>query len=151
MELRAKFFDELTAAELYELLKARAEIFVVEQNCAYLDPDGRDYESLHVFFAEDGAVAAYLRAYREDAETVRMGRVLTRTHGTGLGGRLLAEGIARIRAALDPKRICIEAQCYAVGFYEREGFRVCSEPFLEDGIPHVRMVLELPPAGSENG
>ena len=143
VSLKSKYFSELSAKELYEILKARAEIFVVEQNCVYQDLDGADYESLHVFFEKDGKIMAYLRAFRKDNDTVRMGRVLTLRHGTGLGGRLLREGIAQIRAKMHPARICIEAQCYATGFYEREGFQICSEEFLEDGIPHVQMVLQL--------
>ena len=126
---------------MYEILRARAEIFVVEQNCVYQDLDGIDYESLHVFAEEGGKVTAYLRAFYKDEDTVQMGRVLTLRHGEGLGGKLLREGIAQIRARMHPAKICIDAQCYATGFYEREGFRICSEEFLEDGIPHVRMVL----------
>lgn len=139
--MRSKYFDELTTRELYEILRARAEIFVVEQNCVYQDLDGIDYESLHVFAEEGGKVTAYLRAFYKDEDTVQMGRVLTLRHGEGLGGKLLREGIAQIRARMHPAKICIDAQCYATGFYEREGFRICSEEFLEDGIPHVRMVL----------
>ena len=139
--MRSKYFDELTTTELYEILRARAEIFVVEQNCVYQDLDGIDYESLHVFAEEGGKVTAYLRAFYKDEDTVQMGRVLTLRHGEGLGGKLLREGIAQIRARMHPAKICIDAQCYATGFYEREGFRICSEEFLEDGIPHVRMVL----------
>ena len=139
--MRSKYFDELSTNELYEILRARAEIFVVEQNCVYQDLDGIDYESLHVFAEEGGKVTAYLRAFYKDDDTVQMGRVLTLRHGEGLGGKLLREGIAQIRARMHPAKICIDAQCYATGFYEREGFRICSEEFLEDGIPHVRMVL----------
>ena len=144
ISLKSKYFGELTTKELYEILKARAEIFVVEQNCVYQDLDGIDYDSLHVFYEEaDGKVTAYLRALYKDDDTVQMGRVLTLRHGTGLGGRLLKEGIAQIRTKMHPSKIYIEAQCYAVGFYEKEGFQICSEEFLEDGIPHVQMVLEL--------
>lgn len=139
----SKNFDELTTNELYEILKARAEIFVVEQNCVYQDLDDLDYRSLHIFCEEDGRVTAYLRAFFKDADTIQVGRVLTRHHGTGLGGYLLKEGISQICAKMNPAKIYIEAQCYAVGFYEREGFRICSEEFLEDGIPHVQMVLQL--------
>ncbi len=141
MKTIAKFFDELTTRELYEILKARAEVFVVEQNCVYQDLDDRDYESFHFFYEEDGKVTAYLRAFYKDSSTVQVGRVLTLKRGTGLGGRLLKEGIARIKERMKPGQIYIEAQCYAVGFYEREGFRVCSDEFLEDGIPHVQMSL----------
>ncbi|MCR4903804.1 MAG: GNAT family N-acetyltransferase [Butyrivibrio sp.] len=143
MEIKSKYFKELTTTELYELLKVRAEIFVVEQNCVYQDLDDKDYESLHIFYEESEKVIAYLRAFKKDGDTVQVGRVLTLKHGTGLGGKLLTEGIEQIRIKMKPKYIYIEAQCYAVGYYEREGFKVCSDEFLEDGIPHVQMILTL--------
>ncbi|MCR4891162.1 MAG: GNAT family N-acetyltransferase [Lachnospiraceae bacterium] len=143
MKVTAKFFNELTTKELYEILKARAEIFVVEQNCVYQDLDDRDYESLHVFFEEDVKVTAYLRAFYRDDSVVQIGRVLTLQHGTGLGGKLLKEGIAQVKEKMNPRQLYIEAQCYAIEYYEREGFKVCSEEFLEDGIPHVQMTLDL--------
>ena len=144
MELVVKAFRELTTAELYELLRVRAEIFVVEQNCVYQDLDGTDYESLHVFYKEeDGSVSAYLRIFPKQGstDTMQMGRVLTRVHGQGLGGQLLKEGIKQAFAQAWVKKIFIEAQCYAIGFYAKEGFIVSSEEFLEDGIPHVQMLL----------
>ncbi len=143
MKAAAKFFNDLTTKELYEILKARAEIFVVEQNCVYQDLDDKDYESLHVFYEENGKVAAYLRAFYRNDSVVQIGRVLTLKHGTGLGGKLLKEGIAQIKEKMNPRQLYIEAQCYAAGYYEREGFRVCSEEFLEDGIPHVQMISDL--------
>ncbi len=140
-----KYFSELTINELYEVLKARAAIFVVEQNCVYQDLDGVDERSLHIFYMSDERVSAYMRAFVKEGETdtVQVGRVLTMEHGKGMGGLLLREGIRCIRDKMNPKRILIEAQCYATGFYEREGFRICSEEFLEDGIPHVEMILEF--------
>ncbi len=143
MEMKSKFFSELSTRELYEILKIRAEIFVVEQNCVYQDMDDNDYDSLHVFYEDEGSIVAYLRAFVKDNDTVQMGRVLTLEHGKGLGGKLLKEGIEQIRKKQNPKKIYIEAQCYATGFYEREGFVVCSDEFLEDGIPHVQMILKL--------
>ena len=143
MEMKSKFFSELSTNELYEILKIRSEIFVVEQNCVYQDMDDRDYDSLHIFFEDGERVVAYLRAFAKDEDTVQMGRVLTLEHGKGLGGKLLKEGIEQIRKKQNPKKIYIEAQCYATGFYEREGFVVCSDEFLEDGIPHVQMILKL--------
>ncbi|MCH5325349.1 MAG: GNAT family N-acetyltransferase [Eubacterium sp.] len=139
----SKYFDELTTRELYEILKARAEIFVVEQKCMYNDMDDKDYDSLHFFYEDGGRVTAYLRSFFIEPNVVKMGRVLTLHHGTGMGGRLLKEGITQIREKQHPERIVIHAQCYAVGFYERAGFAVCSEPFSEEGMPHVRMELEL--------
>ncbi len=141
MKLVAKYFHELTTKELYELLKARAEIFVVEQNCVYQDLDDIDYRSLHVFYEEDEKIVAYLRAFakQDEANVVQMGRVLSIEHGKGLGGQILKEGIQLVKEKMNPDSIYIEAQCYATGFYEREGFVTCSEEFLEDGIPHVQM------------
>lgn len=141
MELKSKFFNELSTKELYELLRARAEIFVVEQNCVYQDLDCKDYNSLHVFFEKDDAVVAYLRAFLKEEGVVQIGRVLTLEHGKGFGGKILSAGLEKIKENFNPKKIYLEAQCYAIGFYEREGFQVCSETFLEDGIPHVEMEL----------
>ena len=143
MKLVVKYFDDLTTKELYELLKARILIFVLEQNRVYQDLDDKDYHSLHVFFEDNGEVVACLRAYLKEDNVVQIGRVLTLYHGNGLGGKLLKEGIAQIQNKMNPKKIYIEAQCYATGFYEREGFKICSEEFLKDGIPHVAMDLKL--------
>lgn len=137
----AKYFDELTLTELYEILRARAQIFVVEQDCAYQDIDETDYRSLHIFSKSGREITAYLRAFYKDDDTVQLGRVLTLKHGTGLGGELLHEGLRLVHKKMGDRKIYIEAQTYAIGFYEREGFKVCSEEFLEDGIPHVKMEL----------
>lgn len=148
MERIEKVFDELTAKELYEILKARIEIFVVEQKCIYQDLDDIDYGSLHIFYQEDdGKVAAYLRLFPKDGEagTIQMGRVLTRKHGIGLGGKILQDGIQAARKIPGIKMIYAEAQEYAAGYYEREGFKVTSETFLEDGIPHVQMRMAIEP------
>ena len=145
MKLKVKYFNELTTTELYEILKSRNEIFVVEQNCIYQDLDDIDYRSLHIFYESNGRIMAYLRAFEKDSatKTIQMGRILTLTHGTGLGGQLLKEGILQIKEKMNPSSIYIEAQCYATGFYEREGFVISSNEFLEDGIPHVEMVLNF--------
>ena len=141
MKLVSKFFEELTTTELYEILKARAEIFVVEQECVYQDLDDKDYKSLHVFYEKEGKVIGYLRSFEKEKDVIQMGRVLTIEHGKGLGGKLLKVGIEEIKTKQNPKKIFIEAQCYATGYYAREGFKICSEEFLEDGIPHVEMEL----------
>ena len=143
MNLVVKYFDELTTRELYELLKARAEIVVVEQDCVYQDLDDIDYRSLHVFYEESGKVLAYMRAFEKEEGVIQLGRVLTIKHGTGLGGTLLHIGLEQAKQAFQPKEIFIEAQCYATGFYEREGFCICSDEFMEDGIPHVQMKLTV--------
>ena len=143
MEFSAKTFEELSSLELYEILKARSQIFVVEQNCAYQDIDYLDSRSLHIFSMEDQKVTAYLRAYWKNRDVVQIGRVLTMKHGTGLGGKLLKAGISIVKEKMPCRKIYIEAQCYAEAFYQREGFQVISEPFLEDGIPQEKLELEL--------
>lgn len=143
MKIDSKYFDELTTRELYEILRSRAEIFIVEQNCVYQDLDDKDYDSLHIFFEENGRIKAYLRAFMKKEDTVQIGRVLTLQHGTGLGGKLLKEGIRIVKEKMNPQYIFIEAQCYATGYYEREGFKICSDVFLEYGIPHVQMILDM--------
>ncbi len=143
MKPEAKNFNELSSTEVYEILKARVQIFVVEQNCPYQDVDDVDYESLHIFYKSGEKITAYLRAFCKDSKTVQLGRVLTTEHGKGLGGELLKNAIEIVEEKMNPEKLYIEAQTYAIGFYEREGFVVCSDEFLEDGIPHVKMELIL--------
>lgn len=141
MEFITKKFEELTGKEVYEILKARAEIFLMEQNIMYLDMDDIDYNALHCFFMENGKVSAYLRAFYQDEkrETVRIGRVLTTVHGIGLGRELMEKSIPIIREGFRGKKIAMDAQQYAIGFYQKFGFAVTSEPFMEEGILHVMM------------
>ena len=143
MNLHIKTFEQLSSTELYEILKARSAVFVVEQTCPYQDIDGGDYESLHVYLEEEGKLLAYLRCYVQDEYTARIGRVLTMERGKGLGRPLMEAGIQAVREHYKANSVYIEAQCYAIGFYNKFGFEVCGEEFLEDGIPHVPMTLDL--------
>lgn len=147
MQPIAKTFDELTADELYAILKARQDVFVVEQECAYPDIDGKDRAAMHLWYGTpQHPVAAYCRVFPKQDEpgTMVIGRVLTVERGTGLGAVMLHEAVA-LAVRLDPQatQVWIEAQRYAAGFYGREGFRVTSEPFMDDGIEHVEMRLDL--------
>lgn len=139
MQFVAKTFDELTTTELYELLKARAEIFITEQHIEYVDEDDVDYRSLHCFFWDERTVTAYLRAYYVNDDAVRIGRVLTLRHGEGMGRKLMGESMKVIPERLPCKTICMDAQKHAIGFYEKCGFFVTSDVFPEAGIEHVRM------------
>lgn len=145
MNLIAKKFEELDIAELYEILKARTEIFIMEQNIHYQDMDNVDYKSLHCFFMEENKVIAYLRAfYQEDNnDIVRIGRVLTLRHGNEIGRELMEKSIVAIKEKMKCKKISMDAQKHAVGFYEKFGFQVVSDDFLEEGVVHVVMELEL--------
>ncbi len=102
-----------------------------------------DEKCLHVFYEDDGQIAAYLRAFVKEPDVVQIGHVLTVDRGCGLSGRLLKAGIEEVRERFHPMKIYIEAQTYAVGFFAREGFAVTSEEFLEDGIPHVKIEKKM--------
>lgn len=141
METVVKHFDQLTTQELLEILKIRCAVFVVEQNCAYQDIDGHDQDSHHIFIKEDGQIKAYLRIFAADEEWAKIGRVIAVERGTGLGAKVVAAGIDACRNILHRDKIYLEAQCYAIGFYQKCGLVVAGEEFLEDGIPHVRMEL----------
>ncbi|MBR5446637.1 MAG: GNAT family N-acetyltransferase [Clostridia bacterium] len=146
MQLHDKTFAGLTAAELYAILRVRAEVFVVEQNCVYLDPDGTDLQSRHLYLEENGRILAYLRLFVREAEplTVQIGRVLTTERGKGYGKQLMQEAIRCAAEKMGAAKLYLEAQCYAEGFYEKLGFQTISAPFPEDGIPHVQMIFTYP-------
>lgn len=144
MELITKTFKELTVEELYEMLKVRESVFVVEQSCAYQEIDGADPGALHLFLkGDDGIIKAYLRVMELDENTARIGRVLTTERGRGHGLTILRAGIAACRDRMEKKSVYIEAQSYAQGYYEKEGFYPISDEFLEDGIPHIKMMLDF--------
>ena len=137
METYIKTFDELSNKELYEIIRARENVFIVEQDCPYHDADGLDEDSVHIFYADDdGKVLAYLRVlHREgDPGTVQIGRVITISRGTGLGRKILHEAVEYAINVMGAESLYLEAQTYAAGFYAKEGFRINSEEFFEDGM-----------------
>ena len=139
--LHRKRFQDLTVDELYELLRVRSEVFVVEQDCVYQDMDGDDQASIHLWLTEGDRVVALCRVCPAGThmEQVSIGRVITTDRGKGYGKRIMEEGIKAAREYFRADRIDIEAQEYARGFYEQVGFRQSSDPFILDGIPHIRM------------
>jgi ElaA protein len=141
MNFKAKFFDELATLELYRIVQARTEIFLLEQRIICQDFDGVDLNALHCFLEQDGKVMAYLRAYRVEGGDVKIGRVLSITHGIGLGTKLMQQSIGAIREKMGDGSIVLNAQQHAEGFYAQLGFKVASPVFMEECIPHVKMVL----------
>lgn len=142
VELVVKRFDELTARELHDILKLRADVFVVEQECFYPDVDGLDPESVHVYYLDgDGSTAAYLRVLEKPGESgvAKIGRVIAVKRGCGIGRMVMEAGMDAARGMLGARGAYLEAQVQAQGFYEKLGFTACSEPFDEAGIPHVAM------------
>ena len=143
MIFKAKKFSELTNTELYGILRSRYEVFTLEQKIYYQDMDGIDYDAKHFFIENDGEVVAYLRAFKVSEDTVKIGRVLTIKRSVGLGKELMKKAVYDIRENMTCKSIILDSQTHAVGFYERLGFNVVSDEFVEAGIPHVSMILEL--------
>ena len=131
---------DLGARALYGILRLRAEVFVVEQDCVYLDPDGRDLDptTRHLWIEDDGHVVACLRVLAEPAGASSIGRVATTPaqRSRGLAAALLKEALVDA-----PRPVHLHAQTYLLDWYARFGFEVSGEPFLEDGIPHTPMVL----------
>lgn len=146
MEFKSKTFEELSNRELYEILKLRSEVFLVEQKITCLDLDGVDYESLHCFLDDGQRVFACMRVYfhEEDKSTARIGRVATIHHNKGYGRRLFEQAIPVIKEKMGCSRLYIHAQKYAVGFYQKcGGFKVASGDFTEDGVIHVEMIADV--------
>ncbi len=139
-------FSELNAADLYDIMTARSAVFVVEQKCAYQDPDGADVSSHHLWCRDDaGAIAAYLRVVPPGVkyDEPSLGRIITSAaaRGTGLGLSLVHEGVDRLHGLYGRVPIRIGAQRYLLRFYERVGFRATGHDYDEDGIPHSEMLL----------
>ena len=138
-------FNELSPLVLYKIMKARSEVFVVEQNCVYLDADGKDIHSYHLVLWKDDEVAGYTRLLPEGIsyDEMSIGRVLTtsqfRNHG--LGKLLMQESIKQCRKLFGTGPIVIGAQMYLKKFYESFGFIQEGDMYLEDNIPHVQMRL----------
>ncbi len=144
LQLHKKTFKELTTDELYELLRVRSEVFVVEQNCVYQDLDGDDQASIHLWLTQDDKVVALCRVCPAGTHMreVSIGRVITTERGRGYGKQIMLAAIQAATEEFHAELIVIEAQEYAKGFYESVGFRQTSEPFILDGIPHIAMVYK---------
>lgn len=145
MNFIAKNFGELSLTELYEILRVRSQIFILEQNMHCQDIDGIDLGARHFFLEEKGKVLAYLRAfYTDDSKSVvKIGRVLSLTHGVGLGADIMKRAIADIKKNMKCQNLSLNSQKSAIGFYEKLGFKTVSDEFLEEGVIHVKMQLEI--------
>ena len=143
MNFIAKRFCELSNREVYEILKARAKIFMFEQKIWYLDMDNVDYNAYHLFLEENGEVVAYLRAFSGETDgEIHIGRVLSVEHNKGLGTVLMNKALEYFKEN-DVKSIVLNSQIPAVRFYKKLGFDTFGEEFIEAGIPHIKMVKHL--------
>lgn len=139
--LHKKSFSELTTDELYELLRVRSEVFVVEQDCVYQDLDGDDQLAIHLWLTIREKTVALARVCPAGThmQSISIGRVITTDRGKGYGKQIMLHAIDAAKKHFNAKLIDIEAQEYAKGFYEGVGFKQSSDTFMLDGIPHIKM------------
>ena len=143
-----KKFSELSTDEIYNILKLRSEVFVVEQNCVYQDIDEKDQKATHLFIEKNNEIIAYTRIFKKGdyyKENPSIGRVVVskKERGKELGKRIMRESILYIKNNYNNKSIELSAQKYLDKFYRELDFYAEGEDYLEDGIPHQRMFYNL--------
>jgi len=142
-----KTFNQLTTTELYQILRLRSEVFVVEQDCVYQDVDNKDQKGLHLFISDKNKVIAYTRLFApgDYFESASIGRVVVASENRkdGLGHQLMMASIKAIKTNYKTSKITISAQVYLKEFYESHQFVKVGDEYLEDGIPHIKMILSL--------
>lgn len=136
----------MTALEWHRVLALRSEVFVVEQNCAYQDPDGKDVVSYHILMESGEELVAYARLLPPGVSypEASIGRVVSspRVRGLGWGKALMEVAIAQTQKQFGTNEICISAQSYLLKFYQDLGFVAEGEEYLEDDIPHFKMRMK---------
>ena len=144
MKIVVKTFKELTQIELYKVLQLRSEVFVVEQDCVYQDIDGRDQKAYHVLGYSDNNLVAYTRFFAPCtyAGNTSFGRVVVKLdyRRYGYGKEMVAQTISAIQKRYGKQPIEISAQAHLTVFYQEFGFQQEGEGYLEDGIPHIKMI-----------
>jgi len=144
MTIEIKAFNELTLNSLYEVLQLRAEVFVVEQNCPYQDVDGKDQKAMHILGYHKEQLVAYTRVFKPGYyfDNASIGRVVVKENARqyGFGKDIMKASIAFIEDTLDLSTIELSAQTYLKKFYNDLGFQEIGEGYLEDDIPHIRMI-----------
>ncbi len=144
LHFEIKTFEELSGTEVYKILRLRAEVFVVEQDCVYQDIDDKDQKALHIIGYKNSEIVAYTRIfdagdYFDDAS---IGRVVVseKERKYGHGHKLMSYSIKAVEEKFTTDKIKVSAQCYLKSFYETHGFKQIGEEYLEDGIPHIAMI-----------
>ncbi|OAA90951.1 GNAT family N-acetyltransferase [Clostridium ljungdahlii] len=141
-----KKFSQFKVEEIYKILALRNKVFIVEQECAYLDCDDKDLNSYHLFSEENGEVIAYLRILEKGVsyDEISIGRVVVKRNyrGKGIAREMLLKAIEFIENTLKEDTIKIQAQAYLLNFYSSLGFKAVSEEYLEDNIPHIDMLYK---------
>ena len=145
MNIIIKHFEELSIQEIHAIYQLRVSVFVVEQNCPYQEIEDIDPISYHAYLKHQDKLLAYIRIIPPGIkfDDASIGRVISTQRRKGYGSLLMREGIKFIQDNFATSSITIEAQQYAINFYQQLGFEAISKPFLEDDIPHVKMRLTL--------
>lgn len=146
MQFILKKLEELNPIELYKMLQLRHDVFVIEQNCIYRDMDEKDYDSYHLLAVDDGKVIGCCRlvnpgiSYPEPS----IGRVCSvkEMRMEGVGFKLMEEAMKACARLWPQMPIVISAQQYLEKFYVKFGFQTISKPYLEDDIPHIKMIAK---------
>jgi ElaA protein len=139
-----KKFEELTAEEVYKILRIRTEVFIVEQQSAFQDCDNKDQKAYHLYLQDKGKIIAYLRILNKGVSyaEISIGRVLVSKNyrGKNIAKEMMLKAMNFIELNLNEKVIRIQAQSYLVNFYESFGFKQISNEYLDDNIPHIDMM-----------
>ena len=147
MKIVVKKFKELSVEEMYQILRIRSEVFVIEQRCIYEDIDGKDEKAMHVMGKNNNEIIAYTRILEggEDYDFPSISRVVVKKENRGKerGRKIMKESIKYIVEELKEKTIVLAAQKYLEKFYKELGFIAEGEEYLEDEIPHQKMILKL--------
>ena len=142
-----KTFYELDTEDLYQILRLRSEVFVVEQDCVYQDIDNKDQNAIHLYYKENDQIVAYTRIFKagDYYENPCIGRVVVskKNRGNDLGKKIMIDSMEYIKQNIKGEKIELSAQKYLDKFYKDLGFYKIGEDYLEDGIPHQRMIFDL--------
>lgn len=143
----SKTFSELYTEDLYQILRLRSEVFVVEQDCVYQDIDNKDQNAIHLYCKENDKIVAYTRIFKAGYyyENPSIGRVVVskKNRGKDIGKKIMIDSIEYIKQNIKGEKIELSAQKYLDKFYTDLGFYKIGEDYLEDGIPHQRMLFDL--------
>jgi len=144
LNIKTKYFKELSLDELYSILQLRSEVFVVEQDYVYQDIDDKDKKALHVIGFKNNKVVAYTRLFKpgDYFEFASIGRVVVKKEERNFkyGYDIMKSSIKVLEEYFNETKIKISAQCYLKQFYSNLGFKQVGEEYLEDGIPHIAMI-----------
>ena len=146
MEVRTATFNELSTGEIYDILQLRVQVFVVEQDCVYQDIDGKDQSALHILGYEGSKLVAYARVFKpgDYFKRAAIGRVVVapESRRKGLGKAIMEAAMNASKTHFKTENVAVSAQTYLLKFYKELGFQPIGEEYLEDGIPHLKMITK---------